>query len=109
MSEMAFIDTLFTEIEARKAADPATSYSAQLLADLPRAAKKLGEEGVEAALAAIGEDDAALLGEAADVLYHLLVVLAARGLTPAQMIDELQRRQGTSGLAEKAARSQSTS
>lgn len=104
MSDMAFLDTLFEAIENRRAVAPQDSYTAQLLADLPRAARKLGEEGVEAAIAAVSEDDAALISEAADIAYHLLVVLAARGLTPSQVIAELQRREGVSGLVEKAAR-----
>ena len=104
MSDMAFLDTLFAEIENRKTADTQDSYSAQLLADLPRAARKLGEEGVEAAIAALSEDDDGFIGEAADVMYHLLVVMAARNVSLAQVIDELKRRQGVSGLAEKAAR-----
>lgn len=104
MSDMAFLDTLFAEIEKRKTADTQDSYSAQLLADLPRAARKLGEEGVEAAIAALSEDDDGFIGEAADVMYHLLVVMAARNVSLAQVIDELKRRQGVSGLAEKAAR-----
>lgn len=104
MSDMGFLDTLFEAIENRRAAAPEDSYTAQLLADLPRAARKLGEEGVEAAIAALAEDEAALISEAADMTYHLLVVLAARGLTPSQVIEELQRREGVSGLAEKASR-----
>ena len=106
MSDMAFLDRLFADIESRRTASEEDSYTAQLLGDLPRAARKLGEEAVETAVAALSEDDAALLGEAADVTYHLLVLLAARGLTLEQLISELQRRQGVSGLAEKAGREQ---
>ena len=104
MSDNAFLEKLFGEIESRRGASPETSYSAQLLADLPRAARKVGEEGVEAAIAALSGDDAELVGEAADIIYHLMVLLAARGLTLGQVVEELQRREGVSGLAEKAAR-----
>lgn len=104
MSQLAALEALFAEIEARRAAAPETSYSAQLLADLPRAARKLGEEGVEAAIAAVTGSEAELTAEAADVIYHLFVVLAARGLSPADVAAELDRRAGVSGLAEKASR-----
>ena len=105
MDDLAFLNELFAEIEARRAAAPDTSYSAQLLADLPRAANKLGEEAVETVTAALTGNDEALLAESADLIYHWLVVLlAARGLTPKQVVEVLQARAGTSGLAEKAAR-----
>lgn len=105
MSQLAALEALFAEIEARRTAAPETSYSAQLLADLPRAARKLGEEAAETMVAALTGSDAELTAEAADVLYHLFVVLAARGLTLDEVAAELARRAGTSGLAEKAARS----
>jgi len=98
------LDDLFADILARRGASPDESYSAQLLADLPRAARKLGEEAIEALTAALSEDDEALIGEAADVLYHLLVVLAAREVTLDAVMDQLAGRRGRSGLAEKAAR-----
>ena len=104
MDELAFLNELFAEIEARCAAAPDTSYSAQLLADLPRAANKLGEEAVETVTAALTGNDEALLAESADLIYHWLVVLAARGLTPKQVVEVLKARAGTSGLVEKAAR-----
>lgn len=104
MSDLAVLEKLFADINARRGAAPEDSYSAQLLADLPRAARKLGEEGVEAAVAALTEDDGALIGEAADVVYHLWVLMAARGLTLDQLLGELVRRQGVSGLREKASR-----
>lgn len=88
----------------RAKASPETSYTARLIADPSRAGKKLGEEAVEAAIAAALGDRAALVSEAADVLYHLLVVLLARGVPLAEVMAELEKRQGTSGLAEKAAR-----
>lgn len=104
MSEFAYLDTLFAEIEKRRAADPTESYTAQLLADVPRASRKLGEEAVETVVAALSGNDQELLSEMADLTYHLLALLAARGLTPEQVITVLQARQGVSGLAEKAAR-----
>ena len=94
-------------IVAERARAPATeSYTARLLADGPaRAAKKLGEEAVEAAIAAVQGDRAGLTAEAADVLYHLLVVLEGAGIPLAEVMAELERRTAQSGLAEKAARS----
>lgn len=94
---------------ARRGGDPSTSYTAQLLARGPvYIAKKLGEEGVETALAVACADDRAVIAESADLLYHLLVALAARGIDPALIADELQARRGISGLAEKASRPGST-
>ena len=93
-------------ITARSGADPGSSYTARLLAGGPaQAAKKLGEEAVEAAIAAVQGDRAGLVSEAADVLYHLLVVLKAAGVSLDEVMTELQRRTGQSGLDEKAARS----
>ena len=92
---------------AERARAPVTeSYTARLLADGPaRAAKKLGEEAVEAAIAAVQGDRAGLIAEAADVLYHLLVVLEGAKIPLEEVLGELQRRTGQSGLAEKAGRS----
>jgi phosphoribosyl-ATP pyrophosphohydrolase len=94
-------------IIARRArsGDPG-SYTAKLMeSGVPRIARKFGEESVEAVVAALGEDDAALIGETADVLYHLLVLLEARGVPLAAVMAELERRTAQSGLAEKASRS----
>jgi phosphoribosyl-ATP pyrophosphohydrolase len=93
-------------IVAERAKAPASeSYTATLVAGGPaRAAKKLGEEAVEAAIAAVQGDRAALTAEAADVLYHLLVVLAEAGIPLEAVMGELERRTAQSGLAEKAAR-----
>lgn len=89
----------------RAAASPETSYTAKLLSGGPaRAAKKLGEEAVEAAIAAVQGDRAALVSESADVLYHLLVVLRGGGIALDEILAELQRRTVQSGIAEKAAR-----
>jgi phosphoribosyl-ATP pyrophosphohydrolase len=92
-------------IAARRAADPAVSYVAKLHAKgLGKIAQKLGEEAVETVIAALSEDDAALTGEAADLLFHLMVLLSARDVPFAAVLAELDRREGTSGLAEKASR-----
>ena len=100
------LDELFATIEARKGADPDTSWTAKLLSKGPdKCAEKFGEEAVEAIIEAVKGDTAALTSEAADVLYHLLVMLAARDIQLSDVLDELARRQGTSGLVEKAARS----
>ena len=81
------------------------SYTAKLIgAGVERTAKKFGEEAVEAALAAVAGSDAALTAEAADVLYHLLVMLEARGVKLAAVMGELERRTAQTGLVEKAAR-----
>jgi phosphoribosyl-ATP pyrophosphohydrolase len=94
------------EIVARRAeADAGESYTRALLdKGVARCARKFGEEATEAVIAAVAEDDAALTGEAADVLYHLLVVLQARNIPFASVMAELERRTSQSGHAEKAAR-----
>lgn len=92
-------------IDARKGADPESSHTAKLFAKGPeKCAEKFGEEAVEAIIEAVKNDPDALTLEAADVLYHLLVMLAARDVTLADVLAELERREGTSGIAEKAAR-----
>lgn len=94
-------------IASRKSASPDSSYVAKLHArGLPVMARKLGEEAVEAVVAAIAEDDAELVGEAADVIFHLMVLLSARGVSLQQVLAELDRREGVSGLDEKASRSE---
>ena len=92
-------------IAARKGADPASSWTAQLLAKGPeKCAEKFGEEAVEAIIEAVRGDRARLTSEAADVLYHLLVMLAARDVGLDEVLAELARREGTSGIEEKASR-----
>ena len=92
-------------IAARKSADPASSYTARLLAGgPPLAAKKFGEEAVEAVLAAAQGDKDALAAESADVIYHWLVLLAASGVSLDEVAAKLEAREGTSGLDEKASR-----
>lgn len=93
-------------LEDRAAAPAAESYTARLVADPQRAAKKFGEEAVEATIAAAVDDRAGLVSESADVLYHLLALLLARGVALDEVMAELERRTGRSGLAEKAARTE---
>ena len=101
----AEIDVLTAVIDARANTGADTSYTAALLAGGPRkAAKKLGEEAVEAAIAAVAGDKANLVEEAADVIYHLFVTLKACGVSPEAVAEALARRKGVSGIAEKAAR-----
>ena len=99
------LSRLSATIAARKTADPATSWTAQLLARGPeKCAEKFGEEAVEAIIEAVRGDRARLTAEAADVIYHLLVMLAARDVPLADVLAELDRREGVSGVAEKAGR-----
>jgi phosphoribosyl-ATP pyrophosphohydrolase len=102
---MSVLHDLAATIAARKGADPDSSWTAKLLAKGPeKCAEKFGEEAVEAIIEAVKGDRDRLTSEAADVLYHLLVMLAARDVTLADVEAELARREGTSGIAEKAAR-----
>ncbi len=99
------LDRLAATIASRRAADPGSSYVAALFArGLPKIAQKLGEEAVETVIAALGDDAGSVTGEAADLLFHLLVLLEARGVPLASVLAELDRREGLSGLDEKAAR-----
>ena len=103
---MTALDRLAATIQSRKGADPESSWTAKLLSKGPeKCAEKFGEEAVEAIIEAVKGEREKLTAEAADVLYHLLVMLAARDVTLDQVLAELERREGTSGLAEKAARS----
>lgn len=102
---MNALERLAATIEDRKGADPDKSWTARLLAEGPeKAAEKFGEEAVEAIIEAVRGDAERLTGEAADVLYHLLVMLASREVSLGDVLAELERREGTSGIAEKAAR-----
>ena len=104
---MTALDRLAATIAARKGADPASSWTAKLLARGPeKCAEKFGEEAVEAIIAAVKGDRAGLTAEAADVLYHLLVMLTSRDVTLEQVLAELARREGVSGLVEKAERAE---
>ena len=103
------LEDLYATILARRSADPASSWTAQLLAKGPeKCAEKFGEEAVEAIIEAVKDDKAALTAEAADVLYHLLVMLAARDVPLSDVLDTLARRTSRSGVAEKAARPSSS-
>lgn len=96
---------LETVIAQRAAADPASSYVAKLNArGVPKIAQKLGEEAVEAVIAAMADDREGLIGESADLIFHLLVLLRAKGITLAEIAAELDRREGVSGIVEKAGR-----
>ncbi|WP_170788310.1 phosphoribosyl-ATP diphosphatase [Ruegeria lacuscaerulensis] len=103
---MSILHDLAATIESRKDADPDSSWTAKLLAKGPeKCAEKFGEEAIEAIIEATKGDVKKLTSEAADVLYHLLVMLAARDVALDDVLTELARRQGISGIAEKAARS----
>jgi phosphoribosyl-ATP pyrophosphohydrolase len=103
--ESFILERLFAVIEGRRGGDPEESYTASLLAKGPEeAARKVGEEAIETVLAGLKGARDQLVHESADLLYHLLVLWAASGVRPEEVWDELTRREGTSGLAEKAAR-----
>ena len=99
------LEDLFASIEVRATADPEKSWTASLLAQGPeKCAEKFGEEAIEAIIEAVKDDKMRLTLEAADVLFHLLVMLKSRGVALGDVMDELARRQSQSGLSEKAAR-----
>ena len=99
------LDRLWEVIQARRGADPQTSYTARLFSrGRAKIAQKFGEEAIEAVIESVGNNPAALVGESADVLYHLLVLWAAAGVSPDNVAAELSRREGTPGIAEKRAR-----
>jgi len=100
------LDTLEQTIRERRTGDPATSYVAKLTArGRAKIAQKLGEEAVETVIAAMADDKAAITGEAADLVFHLAILLADAGLSLDDVRAELARREGVSGLDEKAGRS----
>jgi phosphoribosyl-ATP pyrophosphohydrolase len=99
------LERLYAVIASRKGADPDTSYTARLFSrGRQQIAKKLGEEAVEAVIEGVRGDRPKLVGESADLLYHLLTLWAATNVKPGAVWNELARREGLSGLAEKAAR-----
>ena len=99
------LDRLFSVVLQRRTASPARSHSARLLSrGTAKVAQKFGEEAVECLIEAVAGNRDALVGESADVLYHLMVMWVAAGVDPAQVWSELQRREGVSGLQEKAVR-----
>ena len=102
----AVLSRLAATIRERRTAEADSSYTRQLLdAGLKKCAKKLGEEASETIIAALSEDDEALQGEAADLIYHLLVLLESRDVAFADVVKKLEKRMGVSGLDEKASRS----
>ena len=102
---MDTLSRLSATIAARRDADPATSWVAKLHASgVPVIARKLGEEAIETVVAALTGSRDELIGEAADTLFHLLVLLDAKGVPLTEVLAELDRREGTSGITEKAAR-----
>ncbi len=105
MSETDAFDRLHATILARRSGDPAASYVAKLTAKgRAKIAQKLGEEAVETVIAAMGNDPAELVGEATDLIFHLAVLLVDAGLSFDDLRAELQRREGVSGIDEKASR-----
>lgn len=105
MASFDQLEALARDIATKASASPDTSYTAKLLSKgVEKCAKKFGEEAVELALAAVQDKRDEATKEAADVLYHLLVLLQATKIPPADVMAELKRREGTSGLVEKAAR-----
>jgi phosphoribosyl-ATP pyrophosphohydrolase len=105
MSDFTLNDLAAIIAARATAGDTGTSYTAKLIADgIERCARKFGEEAVEAVIAAVAEDEAALTAEAGDVLYHLLVMLRARNISLDAVMAELEKRTQQSGLSEKAGR-----
>ncbi|PKU23491.1 phosphoribosyl-ATP diphosphatase [Telmatospirillum siberiense] len=103
--DSTIVDQLYQTIAARKGADPTQSYTAKLFSrGRGKIAQKVGEESVETLVAALSETPERVVSESADLLYHLLVLWADCGVRPADVWAELERRQGTSGIAEKNAR-----
>ncbi len=100
------LDRLWLAVLSRRDADPAVSHSARLLSrGIGKVAQKFGEEAVECLIEGVAGNRAALIGESADVLYHLVVLWVAGGVRPEEVWAELVRREGISGIAEKASRS----
>jgi phosphoribosyl-ATP pyrophosphohydrolase len=107
MSQFDYLDTLLATIKSRVGADPETSYVAKLMKKgTRRIAKKVGEEAVEVALAAVAQPKEKVVSESADLLFHLLMLWQAVGVEPKEVMEEFKRREGVSGIAEKASRSQ---
>jgi phosphoribosyl-ATP pyrophosphohydrolase len=101
----AVLDRLWAVVMSRRDADPAVSHSARLLGrGMTKVAQKFGEEAVECLIEAVAGNRDALVAESADVLYHLIVIWVSAGVTPEEVWAELKRREGVSGIAEKAAR-----
>jgi phosphoribosyl-ATP pyrophosphohydrolase len=104
----AVLDRLWSVVLSRRGADPAVSHSARLLQrGTVKVAQKFGEEAVECLIEAVAHNREAMIAESADVLYHLIVLWVSMDVTPNEIWDELKRREGVSGIAEKAARAKS--
>lgn len=107
-TDAAVLDELFAVIKGRKGADPETSYTAKLFNEgREKIARKVAEEAIETVLASVNETPGRLASESADILYHLLVLWADAGVTPADVWTELAKRSGTSGIEEKRSRATS--
>ena len=105
MSQFEFLDTLIATIASREGADPKESHVAKMLKrNTARIAKKVGEEGVEVAIAAAQRDHEAMVAESADLLFHLMILWHKERIAPAEIAAEFKRREGVSGIAEKASR-----
>jgi phosphoribosyl-ATP pyrophosphohydrolase len=101
----AVLDRLYAVVLERREADPTLSHSARLLSrGIAKVAQKFGEEAVECLIEAVAGNPEALVAESADVLYHLLVLWVSSGVHPSEVWAELERREGVSGIAEKAGR-----
>ena len=104
-NDIKILERLYAVIQSRTDVSPDSSYTASLLsAGVPKIAQKLGEEAVETVIAATVGDNQQIIGESADLLYHLLVIWAASGITPDDVWAELAAREGISGIVEKASR-----
>ena len=99
------LDQLYSVIQSRKGNNPETSYTAELISQgMPKIVQKVGEEAVEVITAALVENENKVIEESADLLYHMLVLWAHKGVTPESVWNELRRREGISGVLEKASR-----
>jgi len=108
--DSAVLDRLFAVVQSRRDADPALSHSARLLSrGAPKVAQKFGEEAVECLIEAVAGNHDALVAESADVLYHLIVLWVSAGVAADEVWRELVRREGISGIAEKASRAKPVS
>ncbi len=107
MSEFSYLDTVVSTIAARVGADPETSYVAKMMKKgTRRIAKKVGEEGVEVAIAAVAQPKDKAVSESADLLFHLLILWKALAIAPADVMNELKRRENISGITEKKSRTE---
>lgn len=105
MGQFDQLEKLARDVAVKASASPETSYTAKLISKgVAKCAKKFGEEAVELALASVSNDKTEITAEAADVLYHFMVLLEAAGVSPDDVMTELKRREGTGGLVEKASR-----